>query len=90
MAFETVGQQPNKKMNWERLTRNLCPGCTSRLGFNFDASGVVTCAARCGFKISEQRMKEVGMNILEDQGRDDEWEDFCCNSCGSSLCNGDC
>lgn len=93
MAFQESGARPpqNKKMKWERLTRNLCPGCTSRLGFNFDKnSKILTCGAGCGFKISEERMKQVAMDILEDQGRDDEWEDFCCHSCGSPMCDGDC
>lgn len=82
MGFQEVGKQKNK-LNWERLTRNLCPGCNSRQILS-SKGNLIVCSAGCGFAINAVRMQEIVTSILEDQGRDDEWEDWnqLCAGCG--------
>lgn len=48
-------------MIWKRLTKNLCPQCTSRTMLAF-ADGFLFC--RCGFRIAEQRMSEIVSSIV--------------------------
>lgn len=85
MAFAEAGQNQNqnKKLRWERLTRNLCPGCSARTILG-SKNGLIVCPINCGFKIRPEKMQEIVLNILEDNGRDDEWEEWqtLCNGCG--------
>lgn len=87
MAFQESGKKidSKKKLNWNRLTRNLCPACSSRKTLKF-LNGLpgLRCGDDCGFMINEQRMEEIVRDILEDQGRDDEWEEWgqLCGGCG--------
>jgi hypothetical protein len=85
MAFAEAGKPKENfnKMKWERLTRNLCPGCRCKTVLE-SKGNLVTCPDNCGFKISPEKMQKLVMDILEDQGRDDEWEEWnsICGGCG--------
>ena len=82
MAFQESGTRPpKKKMNWDRLTRNHCPGCKSRkilVGLN--GLPGVKCADDCGFMINNDRMSEVVMDILEQKGMEEDAGH--CSGCG--------
>lgn len=85
MAFQEAGQfknQQREKLQWDRLTRNFCPACSSKK--TLSSFGERIGCNDCGFKIRPEKMQEIVMNILEDDGRDDEWEDWnsMCHGCG--------
>ena len=51
------------KMNWNRLTENLCPHCEKDL--QWDEAGNLWCS--CSFQISATRFHEIVEHIINDR-----------------------
>ena len=46
-------------MKWINLTRNLCPKCNKKLGFNILEEMIFCNDLTCGFQISQYRMERL-------------------------------
>lgn len=63
----------------------MCPKCKARTILeSVKNSDRLKCPENCGFTITAARMEEIVRDILEDEGRDDEWEEWgqICGGCG--------
>jgi tRNA(Ile2) C34 agmatinyltransferase TiaS len=47
-------------MHWDSLQKNQCPKCSGKLEWGTERG--IFCS-KCGFKISEQKMKEITSNL---------------------------
>ena len=88
-------------MNWINLKKNKCPQCDKDFTRNmttYPIDGDIMLAHDCGFKISEQKYKEIVSGIVSEKidqkiqraEEVNEDEDLYSDCCGATISNGLC
>lgn len=58
--------EKNKIMKWSNLLKNICPSCNRDLIKTMVATDDQSIACKCGFKISQQKYREITADRVSD------------------------